>query len=78
MTKNASQGSINQQIFPLIEESILSELPGPPLTASSTILAVAVVTGLSGLAPFGLSFLNVIVGPLAPAGCASIVDVVHF
>lgn len=34
MTKNASQGSINQQILPLIEERILSEVPGPPLTAS--------------------------------------------
>jgi hypothetical protein len=27
----ASPGSINPQIFPLIEERILSELPGPPL-----------------------------------------------
>jgi hypothetical protein len=33
LTKNRSQGSINQQIFPLIEERILSELPGPPLSA---------------------------------------------
>jgi hypothetical protein len=31
LTRNASQGSINQQIFPLIEERNLSELPGPPL-----------------------------------------------
>jgi hypothetical protein len=31
LTKNASQGSINQQIFPLISERFLSELPEPPL-----------------------------------------------
>ena len=31
MTKNATQGSINQQIFPLIEDRFLSELPEPPL-----------------------------------------------
>jgi hypothetical protein len=31
LMKNASQRSINQQILPLIEERILSELPGPPL-----------------------------------------------
>jgi hypothetical protein len=32
LTKNASQGSINQQIFPLIPERFLSELPEPPLS----------------------------------------------
>jgi DNA replication protein DnaC len=31
LTTNASQSSINQQILPLIEERILSELSGPPL-----------------------------------------------
>ena len=31
LTKNLSQGSINQQIFPLIPERFLSELPEPPL-----------------------------------------------
>jgi hypothetical protein len=31
LTENASQGSINQQIFPLIPERFLSELPEPPL-----------------------------------------------
>jgi RHS repeat-associated protein len=36
LTKNASQGSINQQILPLIEERILSELPGPPLVTQVT------------------------------------------
>ena len=36
LTKNASQGSINQQILPLIEERILSELPGPPLLRDIT------------------------------------------
>jgi hypothetical protein len=34
LTKNASQGSINQQILPLIEERILSELPEPPLSGA--------------------------------------------
>jgi hypothetical protein len=32
LTKNATQCSINQQIFPLIPERFLSELPKPPLT----------------------------------------------
>ena len=32
LTKNLSQGSINQQIFPLIPERFLSELPEPPLS----------------------------------------------
>jgi hypothetical protein len=31
LTRNASQGSINQQIFPLVPERFLSELPEPPL-----------------------------------------------
>lgn len=31
LTKNASQGSIIQQIFPLIPERFLSELTEPPL-----------------------------------------------
>ena len=46
-------------------------------TALSTIFAVSVVTGWLGLGFFGLSFWKVIVGPLVPAGCASIVDVLH-
>jgi HlyD family secretion protein len=37
LTTNASQGSINQQIFPLIPERFLSELPEPPLTATITV-----------------------------------------
>ena len=36
MTKNASQGSINQQIFPLIPERLLSELPEPPRSSPRT------------------------------------------
>ena len=39
MTKNASQGSINQQIFPFIPERILSELPEPPLSKRSRKVA---------------------------------------
>jgi hypothetical protein len=35
LTKNATQGSINQQIFPLIPETFLSELPEPPLSPLS-------------------------------------------
>jgi transposase len=31
LTKNATQCSINQQVFPLIPERFLSELPEPPL-----------------------------------------------
>jgi hypothetical protein len=31
LTQNPSQGSINWQIFPLIRERFLSELPEPPL-----------------------------------------------
>ncbi len=33
LTKNATQCSINQQIFPLIPERFLSGLPEPPLIA---------------------------------------------
>src|ERR1700678_333096 len=33
LTKNATQCSINQQIFPLTPERFLSELPEPPLTS---------------------------------------------
>jgi hypothetical protein len=32
LTKNATQCSINQQIFPLTPERFLSELPEPPLS----------------------------------------------
>ena len=49
MTKNPSQGSINQQIFPLIPERFLSELPEPPL-----FLAFILVMSLSQFAA-GLS-----------------------
>ena len=36
LTKNATQCSINQQIFPLTPERFLSELPEPPLYPLST------------------------------------------
>jgi hypothetical protein len=36
LTKNDTQGSINQQIFPLIPERFLSELPEPPLSAAAS------------------------------------------
>jgi hypothetical protein len=38
LTKNATQCSINQQIFPLTPERILSELPEPPLRAPSVAI----------------------------------------
>ncbi len=43
MTKNASQGSINQQIFPLIPERFLSELPEPPLSIIATTRAARIL-----------------------------------
>ena len=36
LTKNATQCSINQQIFPLTPERFLSELPEPPLFDPAT------------------------------------------
>jgi hypothetical protein len=37
LTKNATQCSINQQIFPLTPERFLSELPEPPLIAAALV-----------------------------------------
>ena len=34
LTEKSTQCSINQQIFPLIPERFLSELPEPPLTST--------------------------------------------
>ena len=41
LTKNATQCSINQQIFPLTPERFLSELPEPPLCEVFEVAAVA-------------------------------------
>jgi hypothetical protein len=70
LTKNASQGSITQQIFPLIEERILSELPEPPLTgggvdsvAADSELLVAAICSVAGLD--GISLPTVLAVPAA-------------
>jgi hypothetical protein len=42
LTKSASQGSINQQIFPPIPERFLSGLPEPPITAKLSVKHIPV------------------------------------
>jgi hypothetical protein len=41
LTKNATQCSINQQIFPLTPERFLSELPEPPLGTANQMVTTS-------------------------------------
>ncbi len=65
MTKNASQGSINQQIFPLIPERFLSELPEPPLTGIQLSVAATATAHLTGALHVKITDPNGVLQPTA-------------